>query len=922
MSLFATFLSRFKAIIRPAQYHKDAEEELQFHIDAYAQDLIQQGMSQAEAQRKARIDMGLPGTQGDRYRAAIGLRALDEIHGDIRYGLRSLLRNPGFSAVAVLSLALGIGATTAMFSLIYAVLLHPFPYADANRIMNPRLFNEQRPEEVRWFAMTKEQFELFGHAKSIESLLGFRNVNMEITGHELPEEVSAIYLTENAGTFFGVRAMLGRGIQPGDAQPSAQPIVVLNYKFWQRHFNGDPAVIGRSLQLEHATYTIAGVMPRSFAFNDTLGVGDIYLPRSLLHDTVNPPVHWPYTPWIKIKANVTTAQANQELGAIVHQFAKEFPTRFPKSFHMQLEPIIVPYQQSTGRTLILLLAGVLLLLIIGCANCSVLLLARGQARQHELAVRSAIGASRWRIVRQLLVESLVISFTGAALGVAASYWLARLPLQLSPNSFPSESVIRINIPILVFSIALALLSGLFFGLAPALRLSRPNLAHAMQSSLRRIAGKPGKRRFNALIVGQIALTLLLMATAGLAIGAFLHLNQIPLGYNPGHVMEAGIAMHSSDTKAWQSDSSNSLGLQTKRVAYIDQVRQKIAAIPGVTSVAVGTDATPPYSGSQRAFEIAGTSPNANSEAQEARVHLVSPEFFSTLEIQLLSGRIWDSTENLHGDSVAVINQSLAQHYWPNQNPIGHELRLPDLKPVSPLVASSAQSDGWRQIVGIVADVPNDGLDRPALPAIYLPYTTLIAPYTQFEIRTQPEPLSLLQSVRAAVRSVSAEQAVSNGSCDLHESIERDAQYSRQRLFSILFGFFSALALILALAGLFSVVSFSVAQRTSEFGVRMALGAPRSHILWIAARIALQSVALGVVIGVSADLFVDSLLATWMHGTSLTAVQTGAASPAISATAATNLSSVTLLLLICSVVACLLPARRAASIHPTEALRYE
>ena len=904
MSLLATIRSRCRAILHPSQTHSDVEEELQFHIDAYAQDLTQQGMPPAEARRKARIDLGLPGSQGERYRTAIGIQALDEIGGDIRYGLRSLFRNPAFSAVAVLSLALGIGATTAMFSLIYAVLIHPFPYADSERIMNPRLFNEEQPQEVRWFAMTKAQFDSFGHAKSIESLLGFRNVNMEITGSGLPEDVSAIYLTENADTFFGVRAMLGRGIQPSDAQPTTQPIVVLNYKFWQRHFNGDPEIIGRALQLEHANYTIAGVMPRSFAFNDTLGVGDVYLPRSLLHDSINPPIHWPYTPWIKIKAGVTTAQANEELGAIVHQFAKEFPARFPKNFHMQLEPIIVPYQQSTGRTLILLLAGVVLLLIIGCANCSVLLLARGQARQHELAVRAAIGASRWRIIRQLLVESLAISVTGAALGVAASYWLARLPLQLSPASFPSESVIRINLPILAFSIALALLSGVFFGLAPALRLSRPNLAHVMQSSLRRIAGKPGKRRFNVLIVGQIALTLLLMTTAGMAIGTFLHLNQLPLGYDPDHVLQAGIVLHWNNPHDWQAIDS-----REKRTAYIDQIRQKIAVVPGVTSVAVGTDATPPYSGSEGTFAISGT---PTGQEQQARLHSVGPEFFATLRISLLQGRIWDASENTRGDFIAVVNESFVHRFMEGQNPLGRQLHFPARKPISPLEAMSPHADSWREIIGVVADVPNDGLDRPVLPAIYLPYPVSMPPFTQFLIRTQPEPLSLLQSIRAAVQSVSADQQISNGAYDLHEAIERDAQYSRQRLFSILFGFFSALALILALVGLFSVVSFSVAQRTTEFGVRMALGASRSHILWIAAQIALQSVILGVAIGISADLFVGKLLTTWMNAIWM------ASAPA----AITNLGGVALLLLLCALVACLLPARRAASIHPTEALRYE
>jgi predicted permease len=899
MSIAATLRCWWRAIANRSQVHDEVEEEFQFHLDAYVGDLIRQGMTPSDAQRKACMELGRPDAQNEKYREAIGLRALDEIGTDIRYGLRSLFKSPGYSSVAILSLALGIGATTAMFSLIYAVLIHPFPYADSSRIMNPVIINEERPQELTWFAMTKSQFETLGRAKSIESLLGFRNVNMEITGNELPEDVSAIYLTENANTFFGVRALLGRGIQPSDAQGSGQAVVVLNYKFWQRHFNGDPSAIGRTLQLEHANYIVVGVMPRSFAFNDTLGVGDVYLPRSLLHDSIHPPIAWPYTPWIKIRSNVSIAEADAELDAIVKQFAKEMPIHFPKAFHLQLQPIIVPFEQSTSHTLVLLLAAVLLLLVIGCANCSVLLLARGEARQHELAVRSAIGASRWRIVRQLLVESLVISFSGALLGVAASYWLAKLPLQLSPASFPSESVIRINIPILVFSVGLALLSGMLFGLVPALRLSRPDLAYTMQSSLRRIAGNGSRRRLNLLIAGQIALTLLLMTTAGMAIHAFLHLTKVPLGYDPKNVMQAGIVMHWNNPKDWEGIRS-----REQRAAYIDQVRQKIASVPGVTSVAVGTDATPPYSGVERTFDIVG---KTNSEEQEARVHLVSPEFFATLRIPLLRGRIWDQTENTRGDFVAVVNESLARRYWPHENAIGQQLRIPTLKSRGPLEASSAESDSWRQVIGVLADVRNDGVDRPVLPAIYVPYTTFMAPYAQFQIRSQGEPLSLLRSVRTAAQSVAADQQISNGTEDLKEAIERDSQWSRQRLFSILFGFFSAMALILALVGLFSVVSYGVAQRTSEFGVRMALGAPRGHILWVAAQVAVRSILAGVALGVSVDLCIEKVLTKWMNN---------------SLPGSSNLMQVTLLLIFCALVACLWPARRAASIHPVEALRYE
>ncbi len=520
----------------------DVEEEFRSTLDAYQKDLIRQGLPTEEALRKARIDLGQPAAQNETYRDAIGLRLFDELGGDIRYGLRALRRNPGFAAVAVLSLALGIGATTAMFSLIYAVLLHPFPYAGAERIMNPVVIDQQHPDQGSWFPLSKAQFDDLRLAAPVESALGFNNSGLEITGGALPEDIQGIYLTENAGTFFGVRPLLGRNLEPSDAQNGGRSVVVLNYRFWQRHFGGDPHVIGQTLNINHAPYTIIGVMPRSFAFNDSTGVGDVYLPSSLM-----PTFNLPFVaslPWIKLRPGVTLAAANAALEPIVRQFAQQHPERFPDHWHLALEPIIVPYQQGTGRTLTLLLAAVVLLLMIGCANCSILLLARGRTRQHELAIRSAIGASRWRIVRQLLVEAVVISCTGAVLGVAASYWLAKLPLLLSPDSFPAESVIRINGPILAFCVALALLCGILFGLVPALRLSRHDSAPMLPGRQIGVAAAPAKHRWSVLIAAQVALTLLLMATAGTAIRGFLQLMQMPLGYDPANVMKLGILLHS------------------------------------------------------------------------------------------------------------------------------------------------------------------------------------------------------------------------------------------------------------------------------------------------------------------------------------------------------------------------------------------
>jgi predicted permease len=885
--------------------HSDVEEEFRSTLDAYQEDLIRQGLPEEEARRKARIDLGQPAAQNETYRDAIGVRVFDELGGDIRYGLRALRRNQGFAAIAVLSLALGIGATTAMFSLIYAVLLHPFPYAGADRIMNPVVIDQQHPDDQRWFSLSPAQFDDLRLAAPVESTLGFDNSGMEITGGALPEDIQAIYLTENAGTFFGVRPLLGRNIEPSDAENGGHAVVVLNYRFWQRHFGGDPHVIGQTLKIDHAPYTIIGVMPRSFAFNDSTGVGDVYLPGTLM-----PRFNLPFLaslPWIKLRPNVTLAAANAALEPIVRQFAQQHPDRFPDHWHLALQPIIVPYQQGTGRTLTLLLAGVVLLLIIGCANCSILLLARGRTRQHELAIRSAIGASRWRIVRQLLVEAVVISCTGAVLGFAASYWLAKLPLLLSPDSFPAESVIRINAPILAFSVALALLCGILFGLAPALRLSRRDSARMLPGRLIGVVAAPAKHRWSVLIAAQVALTLLLLATAGTAIRSFLGLMQMPLGYDPANVMKLGILLHLLDPGEWSRIQSHEA-----RIAYIEQIREKIASVPGISIVAVstdsaGADATPPYTGAQSFFNLDGT---RDRQQLQARVMLVDQRYFAALRIPLLQGRLWNTDENIRGDFIAIVNRAFATRYLSSSNDSGRQLRIPGLAHQNHFAVNSAQSTAWRQIIGVVGDARNDGVDRPVVPAIYLPYTAVIPSNVQFFVRTQGDPVTYLHSMRSAIASVASDQQISNstfnGTFTLNEAIERDEQYSRQRLFSILFAVFSAMALALALVGIFSVVAYSVAQRTTEFGVRLALGAPRAHVLWVAARIALVSAAAGIVIGLAFDSFLGTVLGHWMQG----------------AFAAGSLFAAATLLALSALLACLLPARHAIAVPPAEALRCE
>jgi predicted permease len=882
----------------------DVEEEFQVTLNAYQEDLVRQGISEEEARRKARIDLGQPAAQNETYRKAIGLRLFDELGADIRYGLRGLRRNPGFATVAVLSLALGIGATTAMFSLIYAVLLNPFPYADADRIMNPVIADKQHPEEARWIALGEAQFDELHLAAPVDSALGFNFSHLEITGGALPEDIEGTYVTENAGSFLGVRPLLGRNIEPSDAENGGHSVAVLNYRFWQQHFGGDSRVLGRTLEINHAPYTIVGVMPHSFAFNDTIAVGDVYLPASLMRRLPNVP-YLLYIPWIKLRPHVMLAAANAAIEPIVREFAKEHPERFPANWHLALQPIIVPFQQSTGRTLTLLLGGVVLLLIIGCANCSILLLARGRTRQHELAIRSAIGASRWRIVRQLLVEAVVISSTGAVFGVAASYWLAKLPMVLSPDSFPAESFIRINVPILAFSVTLALLCGILFGLVPALRLSRRDSAQMLPGRQIGVVAAPAKHRWSVLIAAQVALTLLLMATASTAIRSFLAVIRTPLGYDPTNVMKVGIMLNSQDPDEWGRIQS-----REGRTAYIEQIREKIASVPGVSTVATGADATPPYSGADNSFELADTKGTRDREQPQARVMLVDQRYFAALRIRVLQGRIWNTEENKHGDFAAVVNHAFAARYFSSSNAVGRQLRIPGLTPQNRYQVASAQSTAWRQIVGVVGDARNDSVDRPVVPAIYLPYTTVMQPYAQFFVRTRGDPLTYLHPIRTAIASVASDQQIStagfNPTITLNEAIEGDVQYSSQRLFSILFSVFSAMALALALVGIFSLVAYSVAQRTTEFGVRLALGAPRKHVLWVAARIAFVSVAAGIVMGVALDSFLGRVLAHWMQNTF----------------AARSLFVAAALLALSALLACLLPARHATTVSPTEALRYE
>jgi predicted permease len=806
---------------------------------------------------------------------------------DFRFSLRQLYKNLGFTFTAVISLALGIGATTAVFSVVYAVLMNPYPYANSDRMVHMRL--SDKSDHDMGFGLTGGQWQQIRKSPVVEDAFMENDWSLTVTGHDLPEDVQGVYLTSNSFNFFGVPPALGRGLIPSDAidGQEPQPVAVLSYKFWRRHFNGDPAVLGQNVQLVRKNYTIVGVAAPRFTWGD----GDVYLPLKVTQDPTKA-----FYVGIRLKPGVTHEAANAALQPLIEQFAKETPKHFPTTqFQFHVVGLNEQFMHELGGTLYLLFSAVALLLAIGCGNVSILLLARGTARQHEMAVRTAIGASRPRIIRQLLTEALLLSLSGAALGILLAYRALAIIIALLPKySFPHEAAIQINLPVLVFSVGIALLTGILFGLWPALQLSRPEVSQVMQSSTRKIAGVVRGRTTHSILTGaQVALTLVMLAGAGAAMEGFLRLIHTPLGYDPHNVMSVGIPVHDGAYPTWPA-----------REAYFEQLRNRASTVPGVTMAAISSNATPPSNGWQTNIEILGKLPR---DEQKVRVNFVSPGYFPVLRIPIAQGRIWDESENHNAAHVAVINQTMAHIYFPEGDAIGHSLRVPDMKDEPPYTTAASGADTWLQIVGIISDKRDDGLRNPILPEIFVPYTLSMRVWTQILVRSDVPPLSLLHAIGMQVNSIDPDQQINGSVEDLDHWITGQQEYEQEHLVAWLFGSFAALALALAAVGLYSVVSYSVAQRTNEFGIRMALGAQRTHVLRIVFASTAVSVGSGIAVGIILTLALNQVMARWAQGSSR--------SPLV-------LLAVTFLLGMVAAIACSAPARRAVKVNPMTALRYE
>jgi predicted permease len=787
---------------------------------------------------------------------------------------------------AIVSLTLGIGATTAVFSVIYAILMNPYPYAAPDRMVHMRLLDPAGHESG--FGLTGGQYQLIKNSPVVENAFAEDDWNLTLTNGDLPEDVNAAYLTSNAFQFLGVVPALGRGLLPSDAIDGhdPQPVVVLSYKLWQRHFSSDPNVIGKPLQLVRKTYTIVGVAAPRFTWGD----GDVYLPLKITQDRTRA-----FYVGLRLKPGVSHEAADGALQPLIEQFRRESPTHFPVGrFKLYVVGLNEDFVKRLGGTLYLLFAAVAFLLLIGCSNVSILQLARGTSRQHEFALRAAIGANRRRLIRQMLVEALLLSLTGAGLGVLLAYRLTSIIAKLLPKySFPHEAAIQLNVPVLTFSVALAIVTGILFGLWPSLELSRPDLVQIMQASTRRVAGGSRGRTINAvLIAGQIALTLVMLAGAGAAMRGFLRLLQTPLGYDPHNVMSVGIPVHDGAYPTWAA-----------RSAYFEQLLSRVATVPGVATAAISTNATPPSNGWNTGIEIMGKPPK---DDQKIRVNFVSQGYFPLLRIPLAQGRLWGDIENHNAARVAVINETMARHYFPN-GAISHSLRIPAMKNEPPFTLTAAGDEPWLQIIGVIADKRDDGLRDPILPEMFVPYTVSLRVWTQILVRSETSPLALLHAIAQQVNSIDAEQQISGDVQDLEHWIQGQPEWEQEHLVAWLFGAFAILALALAATGLYSVVSFSVAQRTNEFGIRMALGAQPMDVLRVVFASAVVSVGTGLIAGVILSLGLSNVLATWAEGSSRDIL---------------ILLGTTTLLTFVAALACAAPAYRASTVDPMRALRYE
>ncbi|HZS07512.1 MAG TPA: ABC transporter permease [Blastocatellia bacterium] len=806
---------------------------------------------------------------------------------DLRYGLRMLAQKPGFTAVAVLTLALGIGANTAIFSVVNAVLLRPLPYKDADRLV---FITRNQPPIVSGSISRPDYLEFEAQQQVFEGIGAFFVETVNLTGTGEAEKISGARVTPGFFPVFGLTPERGRFLTPADDSPAGGHVAVISHGLWQRRFGGQDSVIGQTVLLGGEAYTVVGVAPPEMSFPRR---ADVWTPAMLAESKRGRGNNY-LLAIAKVKEGVSVEQARAQMNQVASVLAQQYPAN-ATNMTMNVMPLLQVQVRNIRPVLWILLGAVGLVLLIACANVANLLLARATGRLREFAIRAALGASRWRVVRQLLVESLLLALAGGALGVVIASSGVELLTALAPGNIPRVKEVSLDKWVLGFTAVVSLLTGLLFGLAPALQLARPDLNSTLKDGTRGSGLGSSHRGLlrRSLVVIEIALSLVLVVSAGLLIGSIGRLTAVNPGFNPNNLLAADISFPINPALAKDQSKEAQEKQLREWSGFLAQAHERIAALPGVQSV--GAIDSLPVSGTNHVngdFDIGGRPKFKPGEAPVAEFRSISPDYFKAIGIPVLRGRAFSERDNESGaPPVVMINETLAKRFFAGEDPIGRQLIVGDGKP--------------KDIVGVAGDAKQWNLALPPDPEIYFPFAQ--SPYSEISlvVRTGGDPASLGEAVRRALQEVNRDAPVFRMQT-MNQLL--DSSTAQQRFNAILMTLFAAVALLMAAIGLYGVISYSVTQRTHEIGIRMALGARAPDVLRMVVRQGMVLSLTGVTLGLVASFALTRLLSTLLFGVSTT-------DPLTFAGAALVLAAIALL-------ACFIPARRATKVDPMVALRYE
>jgi len=870
-------LDRIRALIRRDAVLHDIDDELRSHLEMEADANREVGMSAEDADRAARRSFGNLSSIQDRAYEVRGGGFMETLLQDLRYGTRLLLKHPGFTLVAVATLAIGIGANTAIFSIVNAVLLRPFPFPQPDQIV---MVSEVAGGIVSYpnFADWKDDRNLFASTSAVRS-----NESYNFTGAGEPERLQGRLVSAGFLSTLRVQPLLGRDFVDDDDQPSATPTVLLSHAFWSRRFNADQAIVGKPITLNNQSYTVIGVSPRDFQFDLE---ADVTIPIGLSADRFktrggDPGIHVV----ARLLPNATEQQAQAALDVIYARLEREYPSSNTDR-RASLTPMHEYFVGSARQPLLILLGSVGLVLLIACANVANLLLVRGSTRKREISVRVALGANRWRIIRELLTGSFLLALTGAALGVLLAHWGTAFIAKQLPGSIPRLAEADVDLRVLLFTLGASILTGLLFGLAPALHASRLNLTDALKDGDRGAAGSRQHLR-SVLVVCEVALTLTLLVGAGLLIQSFLRVMQVDPGFRTDNLLTMQVSVNNPDGN--QVDS------------FFKQLQENVRRLPGVKSVAV-SNGLPLVSVNHPTYFIEGKPLPKNGGEPDAMRYTVSPGYFQTMGIALVKGRVFTPQDTPTTPLVAVIDEALAQRTFPNEDPIGK--RLSQSRDFSPVY----------EIVGIVRHVEQYDFDLRAFrpPQFYISFNQIppdrlpgSTRRINLLVRTDIEPTSLSSAVRAQIAALNKDQAVFN--VRTMDDIVSESVAPRRFSMMLLAGFAVA-ALLLASIGIYGTMSYAVAQRTREIGLRVTLGAQRENVLRMVIGEGMKLALIGIALGLIASFALTRTMKNLVFG--------------VSTTDPLTFLGITLLLAAVALCACWIPARRATKVAPLVALRYE